>query len=186
MKKQLLIYILFNIFLLQGVFANSHKLKIRSYDNSTENVDFQFRYSKIKLIKKIENIWGCTEVDLKSVILNFNEILHKDYIIIELGLIKNNIDEEFQYNVRATSRALLRHILNLKEFKGAQLNYHINSGNEVKKNSEIIFITPDKFPIIKGCDRNLNREDIRKCFSIEIVKHFRKNFKTFRFKKRKT
>ncbi|MEC3906068.1 hypothetical protein VOI54_03505 [Tamlana sp. 2201CG12-4] len=182
MKKQILIYILFNIFLLQGVYPNSNKLKTMNYDKNAKNIELQFKVSKTKMIQRIEKIWNCKVLDLKSMILKFNEI-NKDYIIIEIELEKKNIKEDFEFNLRATSKILNRHILNLKDFKGAQLNYIINTANETKKNSEIIFEIPDKYPVLKECNKNLDNEDMRKCFSKELGKHINKNFNTTILKK---
>lgn len=145
-----------------------------NYDKNSEKLELEFKVSKIKTIKRIKKIWNSKVVDLKSVIINFNE-KHKDYIIIEIELEEKNTEEEFKLNLRATSKTLFRQILNIKDFKGAKLNYIIKADSESEKSSEILFVIPDKYPVLKGCNENLINENSRKCFQENITKYIKRN-----------
>lgn len=169
--KIFILAIISNIALIS--YANNH-LEIIKKENQT----IIFKDGQENLVHKIEDIWGSSEVTIQPEIIKFGDI-EKIYVTVNVGLIDISDKELFEKNKFQTRKISFKNISNLKEFNGIKLIYKIS---ESEQKEAFILDVIDKLPIAKGCDENLSRIEMKKCFSDRISKHVEHNFTYKKYK----
>ena len=143
-----------------------------------DNTKIEFKETKEKFLKDLENIWNCKNVEIKSINNEFNST-KRDYLIVNIKSQLNISEKEFEKLFGLTSSLIFKKITNTGKFKLAKVNFE-NIITKVKK-SKVIYEIIDRSPIAKGCEENLTNNQLKKCFNMKLMEHIQKRFKPSRF-----
>lgn len=143
-----------------------------------ENTKIEFKESKEKFLKHLGNIWNSDNVEIKSV-ENEYDSTKRDYLIVNINSQSNISEKEFEKLVGLTSSLIFKNITNTGKFKLAKVNFK-NIEFKLEK-SKIIYEIIDKSPVANGCKENLPSNELKKCFNVKLMQHFRRKFNPSKF-----
>jgi hypothetical protein len=146
--------------------------------NNQENTKIEYKETKEKFLKNLENIWNCENVEIGSINNEFDST-KRDYLVINIKSEFDISEEEFEKFFGLTSSLLFKSITNTGKFKLAKVNF-LNIKSKFKK-SKIIYEIIDKSPVAKGCKENSTNNELKKCFNIKLMEHIKKKFKPSKF-----
>lgn len=134
---------------------------------SNDAVQIKFRTSQDDFQNKLYKTWNSKSISFNSKLIVFGEI-KKSYIVVSVESEDDLNGQVFKDLVYTTSKLIFDHVLNIREFKGALLDF-TNLKTEVKK-SKVIYEVLDKEPVYKGCNPKATNKKLRACFNEKLRK----------------
>ena len=166
MKKRTRDLIIFCLFLIINFIAVSQ--------NPNTDLEIRYRESKEKNILIFEEIWNAHEITIYPTQIK-SRISKKEYIIINLGLIKHFSPEEIESRKELTKRIVFDQFLNKDNFNETKIIYKVKKENDTIAKEVIINESLYRMPVIQGCNKNLNLNEMKKCFTKTIKEIVVKN-----------